>query len=248
MSERLEVGGLAFEVRRSRRRKTLGITVDRGGKLVLHAPETTPEAEIIRWARSKLLWVHRKLALKKEDTPRVREPDWVSGESFRYLGRSYQLKVVPAQDRALRFDGRRFYLRKDARAGAEESFRRWYSAVGTPWITKRVGLLSHRAGGQPSGIEVRDLGYRWGSCGKNRVLLFNWRLFQLPVRLVDYVIAHELEHLVRPHHDPEFWNALARSLPDWREREEELKREAADVFWCQGEMVRGTKHAGLAPR
>jgi predicted metal-dependent hydrolase len=62
-------------------------------------------------------------------------------------------------------------------------------------------------------IEVRELGFHWGSCGKNGVLFFHWRLLQLPVRLIDYIIVHELVHLQEPHHSPEFWQAIDRALP-----------------------------------
>jgi predicted metal-dependent hydrolase len=237
MSETLEIGGLTFEVRRSPRRRTLGLTVDRGGELVLHAPESAPEAELAQWARSKLLWVHRKLALKDEAAPRVREPEFVTGETFRYLGRAYRLVLAAAQGEPLRFDGRRFHLRRDARDGAAELFRRWYIAAGTPWISKRTALLSRKLGCRPAGVEVRDLGFRWGSCGRSRSLFFNWRLLQLPVRLLDYVIVHELEHLAQPHHGPEFWSALDRALPDRRQREDELRVAAGDVYWCHRDMA-----------
>ena len=95
MNETLEVGGLTFEVRRSLRRKTLGLTVDRGGELRIHAPENTPEHELTRWTRSKLLWVHRTLARKEALAPKVRAPEFVSGENFSYLGRE-----LSPQDRA----------------------------------------------------------------------------------------------------------------------------------------------------
>lgn len=241
MTERLEVGGLAFEVRRSPRRKTLGITVDRGGELVLHAPERTPEADLAAWTRSKLLWVHRKLALKEEAAPGVREPDFVAGETFRYLGRAYRLVVIAEQSEPLRFDGRRFFLRRNERAGAAELFRRWYVRVGAPWVARRAGLLSRRAGRAPTRVEVRDLGFRWGSAGKDGLLLFNWRLLQFPVPLVDYVILHELGHLVHSDHGPEFWRALERSLPDWRARQEALHRSAQDAYWCHAQMADRTE-------
>jgi predicted metal-dependent hydrolase len=73
---------------------------------------------------------------------------------------------------------------------------------------------------------VRDLGFRWRSCGVNRVLWFNWRLLQLPVRLIDYVIIHELVHLQDPHHSPEFWQAIDRALPAWRALKDTLRHEA----------------------
>ena len=73
MSESLNIGALNFEVRRSPRRKTLSLTVDRGGELVLHAPVDFADEELIRWANSKLLWVYRKLAIREEMTPQVND-------------------------------------------------------------------------------------------------------------------------------------------------------------------------------
>ncbi|OGH59589.1 MAG: metal-dependent hydrolase [Candidatus Lindowbacteria bacterium RIFCSPLOWO2_12_FULL_62_27] len=229
MTETLEVGGLVFEVRRSVRRKTLGLTVDRGGELVVHAPAKADAVELARWTNRKLLWVHRKLALKEEAVPKLQAPEYVSGEAFCYLGRRFGLKVVEKQERPLHFDGNRFMLRRDARP-AEEHFRRWYVETGTDWIRRRVERLSSRAASNPPRIEVRDLGFRWGSCGKNDILYFNWKVLQLPVRLVDYIILHELVHLREGHHGPEFWKALGRAVPDWQKRKDALARKAKDYL------------------
>lgn len=237
MSETLQIGELTFEVRRSPRRRTLGLTVDRGGELVIHSPVAETVHELERWARTKLLWVHRKLVLKEVLAPRRRGPEFVSGESFSYLGRSYRLAIAAQQEEPLRFDGRRFYLRRDARTGASDHFRRWYVSAGKDWLEKRVWLLARKTGRNPAKIEVTDLGFRWGSCGRNSVALFNWRLLQLPVRLVDYVIVHELTHLFEPHHRPTFWRALDRSLPDWRDRRKELAMTAQEVYWCRPGMM-----------
>lgn len=233
MSETLELSGLSFEVRRSARRRTLALTVDRGGELVIHSPTSATEQELMGWARRKLLWVHRKLALKEELALGVREPEFVNGENFYYLGRCCRLAVNPEQDEPLTFDGRRFHLRRGERRFATGHFRRWYSATGKEWIEKRVWLLSRRVGCSPSRIEIRDLGFRWGSCGKNGVVFFNWKMLQLGVRLVDYLIVHELSHLIEPHHGPQFWRVLDCSLPDWRERKEELQYKAREIYWCR---------------
>jgi predicted metal-dependent hydrolase len=61
---------------------------------------------------------------------------------------------------------------------------------------------------------------------------FNWKLLQLPMRIADYVIAHELAHLLEPHHGPDLWRILDRSLPDWRDQSEELKVKARNIYWC----------------
>jgi predicted metal-dependent hydrolase len=139
--------------------------------------------------------------------------------------------VVDRQEQPLMFDGRRFTLRRDARAGAEEEFRKWYIATGTEWATKRVKLLTRKIAISPSRIEVRDLGFRWGSCGKRGVIFFNWRLLQLPVRLADYVICHELVHLRVPNHGPAFWALLDGVQPDWRERQGRLAAQARSIHW-----------------
>lgn len=237
MMETLAVDRLVFEVRRSTRRTTLELTVDRGGELVIHAPESSDPTELTRWTRSKLLWVHRKLLSKAEVAPRVREPEFVSGESFSYLGRSYRLKVLRCAQELLRFDGKNFLLSGNARSKAVDQFRRWYVHTGSEWLRERVSLLSRKLGVKAARIYVRDLGYRWGSCGKNGVVYFNWKLLQLPARVTDYVIAHELAHLIEPNHGPELWRILDRSLPDWRVRAEELKARARDVYWCHDRMA-----------
>ena len=71
----------------------------------------------------------------------------------------------------------------------------------------------------------------WGSCTKNGAVFFNWRLLQLPVRLADYVICHELVHLVEGRHGPAFWKLLDAVQPDWRERKRELAEQAQSVQW-----------------
>ena len=229
MTETLQLGGLRFEVRRSERRKTLGLTVDRAGDLVAHVPAETSEPELSRWISSKLLWVHRKLALKDEAAPKIHAPEYVSGEAFCYLGRRYPLKLVDQQEQPLKFDGSRFTLRRDAQP-AEPHFRHWYRQSGTEWLRRRVAALSARTTSKPVRIEVRDLGFRWGSCGRNGVLYFNWKCLQLPVRLVDYVIAHELIHLREGHHGPAFWDALGVAMPDWAKRKDALADRAKDYL------------------
>ena len=70
-----------------------------------------------------------------------------------------------------------------------------------------------------------------GSCGKTGILLFNWRLFQLPITLIDYVVVHEMAHLREHNHTPEFWRILDRALPDWQERKLDLQERKAEMNW-----------------
>ncbi len=229
MMESLEVGGLQFEVRRSERRSTLGLTVDRRGELIAYVPAATSAAELSRWIGGRLLWVHRKLALKEQTAPRMRATEYVSGEAFCYLGRRYRLKVVSKQEQPLKFDGTQFTLQRGTES-PERHFRRWYLQTGAEWLRRRVNAHSRRTVCRPAGVEVRDLGFRWASCGKEARLFFNWKVLQLPVRLVDYVIVHELVHLEQRHHGPAFWNALDLVMPDWAKRKATLAQTAKDYM------------------
>lgn len=245
MNETLSIADLQFEVRRSPRRKTLGLTVDRAGELVIHAPHAATEEELRRWVGGKLVWVHQKLALKQQLTGAIRQPEFVSGESFFYLGRSYRLKVVSVQEVPLRFDGQWFRLRQADRSEAVRHFRRWYVETGGLWVRRRVAFWQPKVDMAPTRVSVGDLGFRWGSCGKGGVLRFNWRLLQLPVRLVDCVLVHELVHLHERNHTPQFRRIMDRVLPDWREREAELEW-GSQVYLAFG-IECGQNHKGGGP-
>jgi predicted metal-dependent hydrolase len=243
MSEPLRIANLLFEVRRSPRRKALGLTVDRNGDLVIHAPTEADESELLRWTRGKLLWVHRKLATKASVAKAGSGLEFVSGETFFYLGRSYRLQVKEQHGEALRREGRVFYLRPDARTRAAEHFKRWYIDTGSEWMDRRVSFLSPRVGAVAARVNLGDLGHRWGSCGRNDTVYFNWRLLQLPVRFVDYVVAHELVHLRERHHGREFWRTLERALPDAQARKEQLRVEGPGFL--RFDVV--TVHDAVAP-
>jgi predicted metal-dependent hydrolase len=221
-TESLRVDGLTLELRRSPRRRTLELMVDRDGAVKIYAPQGARSDELARWVRRKLLWLHGKLAAKTDLSSKAGHPEFVSGETFSYLGRSYRLQVLHEQEAPLKFDGARFLLRRDSRPDALEHFRRWYRQVGTTWLQGRVMLLASRVGTMPAEIKVRDLGFRWASCSRTGAITFHWKLLQLPVQLVDYIIIHELTHLGHPHHDAEFWACVDRALPDWRERKAQL--------------------------
>jgi predicted metal-dependent hydrolase len=144
----------------------------------VHAPEGELTSRIEIWVRSKLLWVHRRLTAKERLASALREPEFVTGESFSVLGRRYSLRIDPTQAEPLMFDGRKFCLRTSAIPEAPCHFRTWFIGTGLVWVRERVVLLSRKVGCSPVRADVRDLGYRWGSCGRNGALYVNWRTSQ----------------------------------------------------------------------
>lgn len=226
MTETLQIADLEFEVRRGPRRKTLGLTVDRTGELIVHAPPTATQEELTDWVNKRLLWVHRKLALKEEMNSEFRQPEFVSGETFFYLGKSYRLRVVDSLKSPLLFDGEWFHMRRADQPKAVSHFRSWYVQKGSSWLQERAAFWESRVNAHPSRIRVGDLGFNWGSCGKSGDVYFNWRLLQLPVRLIDYIVVHEMAHLIEHNHTREFWKILDRVMPDW-----EVRKKSLELRW-----------------
>lgn len=218
MTELLVVDDLEFEVRRSTRRKTLELTVDRGGELFITAPPKADSDRLSRFVRENRFWLYTKMAEKDARQMPVGGKEFVSGEGFPYLGRSYRLLLVDRQEVPLKLSAGRFRLRRDLAARGRMEFVRWYSDRALAWIERRVPGWAQRMVVEPSGVEVRDLGFRWGSCGKTGTVNFHWATILLPASIVDYVIVHELAHLRVPSHGPAFWRCVKRAMPDHEER------------------------------
>ena len=233
MISTLTVDDLQFEVRWSDQRRTVGLTVDREGELVISAPTGCGTDVLETFVREKRFWLYTKLAGKEALKEEVRPRQFVGGEGFPYLGRSYRLRVVDEQDAPLKLEHGRFHLRRDEATDGRRAFIRWYTARGKPWLDRRVTRFVPRVGAAPARVEVRDLGFRWGSCGRNRSVCFHWATILLPPAVIDYVIVHELVHLLEPNHTPEFWLAVERAMPDFearRRRIAELGHACAALF------------------
>jgi hypothetical protein len=225
----LQIDDLELEVRRSSRRKTLQVTVDRAGELVLAAPCGVEEAKMREFVRAKRFWIYKKLAEKEQLQRPIPRKEYVNGEGFLYLGRSYRLKLVESQDEPLKLVNGRFCLRRDEANYGREQFFRWYASRGSDWLTAKVRQYRSRMEVDPAGVKVQDLGYRWGSCGKGHWLYFHWKTMLLPRTIAEYVVVHELVHLHEAHHTPEFWRRLERAMPDYDRRRRWLAEHGIEV-------------------
>lgn len=228
-SPSLQVDDLCFVLRRSTRRKTMQITVERDGALVLSAPPEVDESALRAFVLEKRFWIYTKLAEKERLQRRVPRKEFVDGEGFLYLGRSHRLKLVDEQDVPLKLTAGRFCLRRDALPAARERFIRWYCERAKAWLSSRVAEYQSRMEVSPAGVKVQDLGYRWGSCGKGNWLYFHWKTILLPPRIAEYVVVHEIAHLHEPHHTPAFWLRVERAMPDYTQRKAWLAEHGMDV-------------------
>jgi len=221
---------LSYTLRRTGRRRTVGIFVEPNQQLVVLAPASADTARVEQMLRRRLPWIRRQRraldALPPPPAPRL----WVSGETHRYLGRQYRLRLVTGAERSVRLLGGYFVVTvpdTGNRAAVRRLMEAWYREHAKALLRERV----RRVLGATTWLDVeippiaiRALSHRWGSTTQAGRVAFNVDLVKLPLPCIDYVVAHELVHLKIPNHRPAYWRMLGRVMPDWEKWRQRLRR------------------------
>ncbi|GCD44660.1 M48 family metallopeptidase [Streptomyces paromomycinus] len=234
----LVVDGRELRVRISLRRRRLGLTVERDRALTLHVPDGCGVRRAEEFVRASGAWIDDKTRLSGERRQLHPVRTLRNGEIHRYLGRDYRLLIVDDQlaatadegsGAAVRLVAGRFRLDGTVAADpkrARKAIADWYSQAGQRWMRGRLQPWAARMDVSEPAVHVRDLGHRWGSYRSGPagggVISLHWATFQLPIHLVDYVVAHELAHVRVSGHGPAYWRLLGRALPECRQLKEEL--------------------------
>ncbi|MCP3818850.1 M48 family metallopeptidase [Streptomyces sp. A3M-1-3] len=229
----LQVDGLVLMVRISPRRTRLGLTIERDGSVVVRAPEGCVAARAEEFVRGHRQWIESKLRLRGSMQPLHTPRALVDGEVFRYLGRAHRLLLVDEPGMPVRMVAGRLRLDRTEAVDPVRGGRAvvdWYTRVGRAWASGRFQPWAARMDVPEPELKVSDLGLRWGAFTPAEAtpggrMALNWAVFQLPMHLVDYVIAHELAHVRVAGHGAEYWRLLRRAIPEC----EELKAELDDL-------------------
>jgi predicted metal-dependent hydrolase len=205
---------LDYTVKRSAKRRKLTITVERDSSVIVHVPEGVSEEMIRQVVESKRQWIYEKTGhpQKYQDLPHPPGKELVSGESALYLGRQYRIEVVKTDLSEVRF-AHRFFIPAMQGEKRVEALRDWYIGKAKERIIPRVKRHARELGVDAAGIKIVDTSYRWGSCTLNDSINLNWRLIKAPMFVIDYVIVHELAHLIEANHTPRFWNIVRAQAP-----------------------------------
>jgi len=216
-------------VRSSRRKKTVELTIDGQAGVLVAAPVEVPLDRIEAMVRRRAPWVLRKTSpAMLQAHPR----QFVSGESVLYLGRRVRLTVEDAAVRRphIRFRHWSFEVlaprglnREERREAIRRAFVRWYKARALDRLSARVKRWVVVLGQCPAEVLIRDQRQRWASSSPDRTLRFNWRVVMAEPAIVDYVVVHELVHLVVKNHSAAFWTHVAAVIPDYVARRRRLR-------------------------
>lgn len=200
------------------------LTVDERG-LIISAPWRSTERRIAGIIRDAEDWVLRKLAVWS--TYPSRNQSWADGDTIKYLGRNLRLHLRKGQAAVLATLGDANFLQVTLpEPGDFEAVRaavlKWYRRHATSNFTERIAIYAHLYGLATPRLFLSGAQTRWGSCNVKREVRLNWRLIQALQPTIDYVVAHELAHLVEMNHSPRFWNLVAAVCPHHKEARAEL--------------------------
>lgn len=205
---------LSYTIVRSAKRRTLTITVERDRRVVVRAPEAMRDDEVQRCVDAKREWIFEKLRSPQKYEARKHPPgkEVVNGESAFYLGRDYRIVLTDTPSGAVEFAGA-FLVPPAQQAKRRAVLRDWYVEQAKETILSRAQQHAREMGVSFTSARIVENRYRWGSCTVRDSVNFNWRLIKAPMFVIDYVIVHELAHLIEGNHTPAFWSIVHARTP-----------------------------------
>lgn len=229
--KKLRVGEreVAYHLRFSER-KRLRIVVKPDQTVHVTAPSGTDTESIDEALRRRLHWITRQLDHFEQFKPLPTPLRYVSGETLLYLGRQYRLNISPGPPGIAKLKGRFLRISVPDSSDAERvkaQVDSWYRIRAEDVFSRYLSLcmtIGARHGIPEPRLRIQDMRTRWGSCSNRGWITLNLKLVQVPVHCLEYVVMHELCHLVHHSHSQEFYQLLAQCMPDWKQRRSVLKR------------------------
>lgn len=203
------------------KRRTIALIVERDGSLTVRAPKRATLQDIHCFIQEKEKWIERSRERLKAIVT-VPKKEFADGETFLFLGKEYELRLVPNQRQTLHFDSG-FTLKASARPRGEAVFTKWYKTQALTVFTERVSHYATLHKFEPKQVKVNSARTRWGSCTSTGTINFTWRLVMAPVEVIDYVVLHELAHLKIKNHSPRFWKLVESLCPEFKRHRKWLR-------------------------
>jgi hypothetical protein len=208
-------------------RKTLGITVMPDLSVKVIAPVDTSIEKIKEKLVKKAPWIIKQQSYFLSFQPRTTERKYIAGETHLYLGRQYRLKISSGNINSVKLKGQFIIVTTDDKAIVKDLVRSWYlnragimfRNIADPLIEKFINYNI-----EPSSIVLREMPTRWGSCTPKGKIILNPELVKAPKGCIEYVIIHELCHLIHHDHTQKFIDLQTKEMPDWEKWKNKLEK------------------------
>ena len=208
-------------------RKSLGITVTPELNVLVKAPVDTSLEKVKEKLRKKAPWIIRQQSFFLSFHPKTPARKFIGGETHLYLGRQYRLKILSGKDESVKLKGKFIEVTTTEKARAKQLVKEWYlqnaktkfHSIAKPLIEK---FKKHKV--EPSSIVFRDMPTRWGSCTPKGKIILNPELIKAPKGCIEYVIIHELCHLIHHDHTQKFLDLQTKEMRDWEKWKTKLEK------------------------
>lgn len=212
---------IGYQVKYSSR-KTLNITVERDRSVVVHAPVGLSLEKIDSIVTSKQDWINNKISDSKKYSQIMQRKEFVNGESLLFLGKLYNLTISAEEFDGIIFDDG-FLISEKNQKQANVYFKNWYKEQALLKINKLARLYEEKLGVKYNQLKLTDMKYRWGSCSPKGNININWRIIKAPMYVIEYLVVHELTHLLESNHSDKFWNTVSIQIPQYEKAKEWLR-------------------------
>ncbi|MCK4532445.1 M48 family metallopeptidase [bacterium] len=203
------------------KRRTLALEIEPDASLIVRAPQRISLDYIEQIVQKKRLWIQSKQQLTREKYVKIQSKEFVNGEGFLYLGHTYSLSIVNNNVPFL-FDNE-FLLSRHYLPKGRKLFMDWYKKAAYQKIGDRLDRYSSLSGLKYNKFGITIAQKRWGSCNYKNNLSFSWRLIMAPLRVIDYVVVHELVHTVEKNHSKRFWSRVKLLDPNYQNNKKWIK-------------------------
>ena len=208
-------------------RRSLGIIVTPENNILVKAPISAGREMIKAKVLKKAGWILKQQNFFLSFQPKMTLRKYVGGESHLYLGRQYRLKIVAGPSNEVKLKGKFIEVETDDRSKTKELMKEWYlknakekfNAIAAPLIVR-----FKKSGVAPSSIILREMPTRWGSCTVKGKIILNPELVKAPKGCIEYVILHELCHLIHYNHTQKFIDLQTKEMPDWEKWKSKLEK------------------------
>jgi len=210
-----------------RDRKTLGITVTPDLEVIVSVPNGADMERVQKILLKRAPWILKQQSYFLTYQPKQPPKKYVSGETHLYLGRGYRLKVEIGDIESVKLVGRHLHVVCKTKNNAKMLVEQWYWEHATKKLielTKRLTEKFKIYGVEPKEIQIKYMPKRWGSCTAKGFIVLNPELIKAPTGCIEYVIIHELCHLVHFNHNTKFLNLQSTILPTWQTWKNRLEK------------------------
>ncbi len=212
------------------KRKTIALVIQPNGELLVRAPQRATKKQINEMVDQHIDWIAKKQAKARAAQRAYAPRQFIEGEKFPFLGEFYSLQLVKNDQPRLDLNGD-FQLAQSGLGQAEQIFEQWYQGQARKVFKDRVEFYSSEYGFDYSKLRLSSARTRWGSCSSKGTLSLTWKLVMAPLKIVDYVVVHELSHLREHNHSSKFWAQVGAILPDYKTRRKWLKENGRSFHW-----------------